>query len=400
MEKMKGRIHAIDGIRGFSLFGILSANLLIFQYGLWGTMEISLFELSSYDKWMHSFIQIVIEGSFMPIFTFLFGYSMIIMTNNFENRGLGVKRHLFRRSIFLIVLGILHGIYIWEGDILLPYGILMLLLLPFARRSAKAILLWAIVLWTIFVVLIGIGGSLEENITGFEDSESLYAYVEKTKIIYGTGTYQEIMDFRNNEEVDILNGVDILMAMLFLPFMMLPMFLMGMYAGKKKWFMNIDGCSQRLGLLAGTLIFIGIAGKSLHILTQLLWLSDLVFFIGTYSLSFGYICLIAYIYHQVALRKNMKYFEAVGKMSLTNYILQSVICTIIFYGYGFGWFGKLGVTTAFLIGIGIFIGQMILSYLYFKVFNTGPLEHLARMWTYFSFRGKNKRDKNCQASKA
>ncbi|WP_368652920.1 hypothetical protein AB4Y30_14440 [Ornithinibacillus sp. 4-3] len=63
MENMKGRIHTIDGIRGFSLFGILSANLLIFQYGLWGTMEISLFELSSYDTWMHSFIVFPTEGS-------------------------------------------------------------------------------------------------------------------------------------------------------------------------------------------------------------------------------------------------------------------------------------------------------------------------------------------------
>ncbi|MEK1833179.1 hypothetical protein AAAC51_42680 [Priestia megaterium] len=85
------RVKVIDSMRGFSLFGILLANMLIFQYGIYGKDMIHLFSLSPSDSAAYVFLKVAVEESFMPIFTFLFGYSMVKMKESLERRKLGVK---------------------------------------------------------------------------------------------------------------------------------------------------------------------------------------------------------------------------------------------------------------------------------------------------------------------
>lgn len=116
------RSTAVDAIRGLSLLGILMANMLIFQYGMFGKDELHFFQPSTLDLISHDMLKVFVEGSFMPIFTFLFGYSMIKMRESLIGKGLKYGRSFFRRSVLLIVLGLLHSIFIWEGDILLFYG--------------------------------------------------------------------------------------------------------------------------------------------------------------------------------------------------------------------------------------------------------------------------------------
>ncbi|WP_042477575.1 DUF418 domain-containing protein [Bacillus ndiopicus] len=389
MEKTKGRIHVIDGIRGFSLFGILSANMLIFQYSINGSPTMDMFTMSGLDEWMNHFIAIAITGSFMPIFAFLFGYSMIMMSQSLENKGLKVKWHLFKRSLFLIIIGLLHGIFLWEGDILFSYGTLMLILILFVRRKAKTVLIWAISTWVITFAFIGLGSFVGGGVEEISNPQSLQAYMEKTVDIYGSGTYQEIKEHRNNAEL-IEEDEPVLFLAVFVAIFMLPIFLMGIYAAKKQWFVQMQGKGRRYGLLAGVLIFLGITLKALAELGPSFSFTDFGQMIGTFILAFGYIFLIAALYNQAWFSNKMQWFEAVGKLSLTNYLLQSVICTTIFYGYGFGLFGKLGVTLGFVLGIVIYLLQLIASRYYLTHFQAGPMEKLIRTWTYFSFKRKKK----------
>lgn len=112
------RLQIIDGIRGLSLAGILMANMLIFQYGIWRKEEIHLYSPSKMDSVAYTFTKIFIEGSFMPIFAFLFGFGMIKMKQSLDRKALKYKRYFFRRFLFLLVVGFLHSTYLWEGDIL------------------------------------------------------------------------------------------------------------------------------------------------------------------------------------------------------------------------------------------------------------------------------------------
>ena len=141
------RVRFIDALRGLSLLGILLANLLIFHYGIWGKDEISYYSLSNTDKGLYSFLKIVVEGSFMPIFTFLFGYSLVKLAESIKNKNGKVKRHLWRRFLLLFTLGLLHSTYLWEGDILAFYGMMGIFLLIFLNRKKKTLIIWGVVLF-------------------------------------------------------------------------------------------------------------------------------------------------------------------------------------------------------------------------------------------------------------
>ncbi|MDX8362568.1 DUF418 domain-containing protein [Cytobacillus sp. IB215316] len=378
---VNNRVNMIDGIRGFSLFGILMANLLIFQYGLFGKDEISLLSLSATDLFAYKLIKIFIEGSFMPIFTFLFGYGMIKMKESLERKELKVKRHFVRRFIFLGAIGLVHSTLLWEGDILLLYGMMGFFLLLFMNRKSKTVLVWGIIL----LLLTSLFGYGNESGT-IEDKAILEQYVKDTFEIYGSGTYNEITYHRNN--VDPLNLPDYMYLVLLLlaPIASAPLFLLGMYAAKKQRF--TDPAKEHDLYIKYALFFvpIGLLLKSLvYIIPNQSWVG-IGSLLGANMLSLGYIYLMALGYKQGTLL--FKSFEAVGKLSMTNYLLQTVICTTIFYGYGLGLFGKLGIVNAFFLGIIIYSLQVSLSYLYLKRFRSGPFEKMIRIWTYFTLSGK------------
>lgn len=385
---MTKRIQMIDGLRGFSLFGILLANLLIFQYGIYGKDEIELFSLSTVDQSFYAFTKIFIEGSFMPIFTFMFGYSLMMMHQQFIHKELGVKWRLFRRFCILMVLGILHGIYFWEGDILFLYGMMGIFLLIFVNRKAKTILIWGILFFLIVTSLMLIPGEEEVLV----DPAFQTAYIKDMTEVYQTGTYMEIKTHRNESEDPMSQGMadgEIIAMLFMMPFVIAPMFLFGMYAGKKQFFFDVH--NEKRFYWIGTIfgIVVGLGMKSYGYVQ----LNTGFEMIGGIVLAFGYISFVALLYSWQPALRLFTYFENVGKLSLTNYIIQTVICTTIFYGYGFGLFAKIGVFKASLLGILIFTMQMAASSLYLQHFRYGPLEKFVRIGTYFSIWKRKKRNR-------
>lgn len=377
MTASTARIDTIDGIRGWSLFGILLANLLIFQYGIFGKDEIDYFNLSTTSSVFYYFTKIFIEGAFMPIFTFLFGYSLILMKQSLERKHLRVKWHLTRRSLILIGFGFLHSTILWEGDILLAYGIMGICLLPFVNRKPKTLLIWAILLVTLIAAESFI--TAEEDFSLTSDSQ-MQPYLDKTLAVYSSGTYSEIKDHRLNEDPLNMESGKTLLLFLFLPFVLSPMFLFGMYAANRKWL--IDPIKEKRAYILGTalLVPVGLFFKSTPYLFEHLNLET----VGGIVLPIGYICLFALAYTKYA--NLLTVFENVGKLSLTNYILQTVICTFIFYGYGLGLFAKIGLGAGILFGVIIYTVQVLLSTLYLKFFKQGPLEKILRIGVYLRIR--------------
>ncbi len=384
------RIQLIDGMRGLSLLGILLANLLIFQYGMFGKDSISVFSLSSLDTGVYQFLKILIESSFMPIFAFLFGYSMIKMAEGIERNGAKVKRHLVRRFILLGAIGLLHSGFLWEGDILFSYGLMGFFLLLFLNRKKKTLLIWGIILLVLTSALTY--GQLEEPA---EDLERIAAYITNTNDVYANGTYMEIMTHRINEDPLNMSGLEVVFMLLFAPLIMVPLFLFGMYAAKANHFSNPTSERNRYKFGMTVLLPLGLLLKSVGTLAAENDWTYVCLSIGGPLLALGYISAFAYAYTRFSDSIMMNAFENVGKLSLTNYLIQTVICTSIFYGYGLGQFGKLGILNSIVLGLVIFSVQCVLSHWFLKHFRRGPFEFILRMWTNFSLNG---RVKNKQSS--
>ena len=375
------RISFIDGLRGFSLLGILLANLLIFQYGMYGKDAI---ETTSFlDEAALKFVKVAVEGSAMPIFTFVFGYSFINLLESIRNKGKKSRLSILRRSTGLILLGFLHATYLWDGDILLFYGSIMIVLLPFINRKPKTLFIWATIL---FVLTTALGYGQVDSTT--KEEQEMKEYNELAYDTYGNGTYREIYEFRN----DVMppgfeDPIFIIILLIVAPFIYIPMFLFGMGVAKLGVFENL--VTERKWYIRGSIFVpLGLICKALGLL-KTDW-AGVLSMGGSMLLSIGYISLFALLYETKFFVRIRSVFENVGKLSLSNYILQTVICTFVFYGYGFGLFGQLGVAMGVLLGIVIYILQCILSTLYLKKFKRGPLEVLLRMWTNFSWSGRPK----------
>lgn len=385
---MKRRVITIDGLRGFSLIGILAANMLIFQYGMFGKDNHAHFNLSSLDNISYVWTKIFVEGSFLPIFMFLFGYSMIKLKEKMEKDNKKVKRHFARRFLLLISIGILHSIFIWEGDILFGYGFIGFLMLIFINRKKKTLLVWAIILFTL-TSLMGFGGN-EETEAKIPITDS---YIEKETKAYTSESYTDAFSFRNGDEVpfDVPDYFYIILLIM-TPIIMSPLFLLGMYAAKSNWFVNPK---EERRIYIWTALILGLSGlllKSSHY-----FLNDLSWTLGAYNvgaifLSIGYIFGFA-IFYTKETGKILSALEQVGRLSMTNYLLQSIICTSIFYGYGLGLFGKLGVTLGILLTIVIFLLQILFSHYYLKIFMMGPFEKVMRIGTYLSWNDKQEQRK-------
>lgn len=374
------RIDMIDAMRGASLFGILLANMLIFQYGIWGKDEISFSSLSQANHAAYHVIKIAIEGSFMPIFTFLFGYSMIKMKEKLEGKALKYKRYFVRRFLALLLLGILHGTYLWEGDILTFYGMMGFFLLLFLNRKSNTILIWAVILLCL-TSLLGYGGFEETK----KEQEKMETYVKETIEIYSTGTYLEIKDHRNNEiPMDISDGL-FLFILALAPLISAPLFLLGIYSAKIELF-TMPQLEKKQYKLGSLLIPVGLALKSCSLFFPHFNWSEVFNFIGANLLSIGYIFLFAWLFTLSKKEIIKQAFMSVGKLSLTNYLMQTIICTTIYYGYGFGYFGKFSVIEGITLAIGIFMVQIIASTFYLRIAKQGPIERFLRIITNFSIK--------------
>jgi uncharacterized protein len=380
------RIRIIDAIRGFCLLGILIANMIIFQYGIYGREVMRNFNPSKLDDVAHQWLLILVEGSFMPIFMFLFGYSLFKLRESLVSKGLKPGKPLVRRFLMLMVLGLLHTLLLWEGDILLAYGITGFCLLLFVKRKPKTLIIWGVIL---SVLLAGISYGLMDDTP--EEKERMTQYVEQSITVYSEGTYLEVMDFRMNEDPLGLPLGAIIVIILSMPLIMLPMFLFGIAAASKKWFHNPKRERRRYIWATVILLPLGLLLKSLAVLLSKGAWNDVLTTLGAELLALGYIFGLALVLSFLSKRSIfISAFEAVGRMSMTNYLMQTVICTTLFYGYGFGWFGQIGVLNGLLLAILIYALQAVASSYILRVFKNGPLERLLRMWTYWSFSGKSK----------
>lgn len=371
----KQRIFSIDALRGFSLLGILLMNILTFAYPY---QIINPFEFFQHqDGAWFKISSLFIIASFYPIFAFLFGYGLSIMYQNSLDKGLNYYPMITRRLLFLLLLGIIHGVFIFYGDILSTYALLGLIAIIFVRLKPQYTLVALSIGIGIFVLLYLLPMILLKDVTQIESFVGLQE-LERVNNILSSADYVSIIGFNLK-----YFGMNIANAILVGPFSILPIMLFGIYAHQINWFNKIKQYKNLYMVIGVVVLILGLAIKMIQIVLEGSVTSQLMSqMIGGPIVALSYIMFFVILCEDQTVRKILTPLQSIGKLSLTTYIMQSIICIIIFYGVGLNYYGKLPVLTIYIIGIVIYCVQLILSYLYLLKFKQGPLEKLWRKVTY------------------
>ena len=371
----KQRIFSIDALRGFSLLGILLMNILTFAYPY---QIINPFEFFQHqDGAWFKISSLFIIASFYPIFAFLFGYGLSIMYQNSLDKGLNYYPMITRRLLFLLLLGIIHGVFIFYGDILSTYALLGLIAIIFVRLKPQYTLVALSIGIGIFVLLYLLPMILLKDVTQIESFVGLQE-LERVNNILSSADYVSIIGFNLK-----YFGMNIANAILVGPFSILPIMLFGIYAHQINWFNKIKQHKNLYMVIGVVVLILGLAIKMIQIVLEGSVTSQLMSqMIGGPIVALSYIMFFVILCEDQTVRKILTPLQSIGKLSLTTYISQSIICILIFYGVGLNYYGKLPVLTIYIIGIVIYCVQLIVCYLYLLRFKQGPLEKLWRKVTY------------------
>lgn len=278
----------------------------------------------------------------------------------------------------LLIFGILHGVLLWYGDILWTYAVTGVLLLFFYKLSPKINLIIGVGILGIFTVFLLLMSLLLFGVNvPVEGAFSLPFDMTETII---DGSYSDLILINST-----FLGIS-LMNIIFLVPSVLAVFLIGLYAAQKGIFNNIDAHESLINKVAAVGLGIGLPIKILtgyavtyqSLDTAWAMLSMLSSTIGGPLMSLGYIALFLIIARKVPAM--VKILQPVGQMALTNYIMQTVIMMIIFYGFNL--FNRVDAVYFIPIVLAVFAVQIIYSHLWMKVFKFGPLEWIWRTVTY------------------
>ena len=412
----KERYRSIDVLRGFAVLGILAMNIVFFAWPMAGyenpvysggtnTINVSAWVVNS----------MFFSGKMMSIFSILFGAGLVLMTDRAEAIGksnLGVH---YRRMFWLFCIGMLHAYFIWSGDILVMYALCGIPLYLFRRRSPRFLIIFAIILVGIQLAL-GYGfslyGSFISDVAAQVDAELAAGNEpEAWKVEVHKGWNKEMRAFMapNQSDVDRMiedyrgsyldivkvRAPEVLMFQVFgfLFFglwgagarMMLGMALMklGVLTGKGDWpfYKKLAMIGYGIGLPLTVLGIVNIYTNNFSPLDASL--GTFLVGLGMVPVALGHIAIVMMACKSSLSPKFLDMLAATGRMALTHYLMQSVICTTLFYGYGGNLFARLGRLELWGIVLVIWAIQLMISPIWLKHFRFGPAEWFWRSLTYW-----------------
>ncbi|RSK28845.1 DUF418 domain-containing protein [Bacillus sp. HMF5848] len=384
------RIVTLDVIRAIALLGILSVNMKFFSTPtLQAEMAGVSYANSILDHISQWFLFIVADFKFISMFSMLFGIGFLLFMERGKQSGIDVRRLFKRRLLILLCFGLIHIFFFWYGDILTFYALLGFALLLTHEKKPSYLLKASFITISIPIILFL---SLALLLSSFEQGSSPAQQTtnqnELNRIIevYSEGSLGDIFTQRLNDISVIMVGNVFLFALV------LTMFFFGMYLWKTKIFTHTSEQLARIRKMAVTALLLAIPGLILAVAGEMYvdggdspwyFLQYAGLFMSGPTLSVFYVMsLLLLLQNEQRLTAAVKFLQPTGKMALTNYLMQTLLCTIIFYSFGFGLFGKVGPFYGLLITIFIYALQILYSYYWMKKFQYGPMEWLWRRLMY------------------
>ena len=407
------RVTSVDVLRGVAVLGILAMNIYAFAMPfqaynnplLWGGED-----PLSLGVWF--FTHLLFDQKFMPIFSMLFGAGLVLMWERAGERPMaGVW---YRRELWLLVIGAIHGYLLWFGDILFTYAVLGMLIYPLRRAKPKTLFVTGAVLLLMGLPIstltgINAGNTVEkaaeltarqeagEELTedeqslleGWREMQPMMAPTQEdvaSEIEAYLGSYPEIVAHR----APFTLMMQTVLIFFFGIWRMGGLMLIGMGLMKlgvlsasrdDRCYLRLMGVGYGLGL--------PLVATSAYQLHAESW--DPIFFqtagvhwnyVGSVLMALGHVSMVMLACRRGWLSSLQERLSATGRMAFTNYLSQSVICTTLFYGYGFGLYGSFDRPAQMLVVLAVWSLQLWWSPLWLSTMRFGPAEWLWRTLTY------------------
>jgi len=388
----KERILSLDILRGIAVLGILVMNIQSFSMISQAYMNPTAFgDLTGLNKWVFIFGDVFFNLKFMALFSMMFGAGIILITDKaLKKTGRSAGLH-YRRNFWLLLIGLLHAHLIWYGDILVPYALCGFIVFLFRKKKPKTQLIMGIIILSIGSLLYIFNGfSLpympEEAVKGIRTNWVASPEMMKEEINGYTGTYTEQTTVRSHSALMMETNV----FLFYFLWRVSGLMLIGM--ALYKWGILVAKRSRSFykrgflwSIIPGLLLVIYGNIKNFEhnwSFEYSMFLGSQYNYWGSLLLVYSYICLVMLFVQSNILDRLKDRLAAVGRMALTNYLLQSIICIFIFYGIGLGLYGQVSRTFQLLIVLGIWILQLLYSKPWLKRYYFGPFEWLWRSLTY------------------
>ncbi len=373
----KKRYLVLDALRGFALLGIILANFP--EFSLWTFADPA--SHTPLDRAVRAFQYFFIDGKFYTLFSVLFGIGFSIQLANAGQR----TGKFYRRMTVLFVIGLLHLLFLWSGDILMLYAAMGMLLPLFRRLPTKGLLAAA----GVFLVLPVISDALfphladplEVGYMGLSDrygiSEVGFAAWLRDLDGYGglnrflrMGAVERMWEFVSSHRY----------------FKVLGLFLIGFAIGNERMFADLPAFKGLMRKVLAWGFAVGLPVSLLYTWSNMAGgstvLRDVFYLFSVYPMGLAYAAGFCLLFERRAGAPAWRLFGATGRMACSNYLGQSVFGILLFSGIGLGWGAGVDLLTTELIALGVYVFQMIFSHFWLKRFYFGPVEWVWRMLTY------------------
>lgn len=375
------RIFSIDVLRGIALLGILFVNIFSFHTPyLYG--DLSTFAKSPLDRWVFTMIDLFVQASFYPLFAMLFGYSFLLLKEKLDEKGGRFYTVTVRRMLILLIIGLIHATVVWAGDILVTYAVFGFLLIMFINLSAKVLTTISILLYTIpnlwlFYQMLPLATFISKNhISVYDESKAA-----EVTAVYQHGSFLEVT-VQRLQDWYLETGSAFIMLM----FMVFPLFLFGVSLAKTKRLVQNKKNDRFWSWVLIITLPTGLLLKLIpYIFEKNIATEHIQNVFGGSILTLTYISIIYLLCYKGKLADFFGMFRDVGKISLTNYLFQSILCSFIFYSYGLGLYGQISYTESTLLAGTIYLLQMVISRKWLNHYQMGPMEWIWRRFTYGNF---------------
>ncbi|MDH3243499.1 MAG: DUF418 domain-containing protein [Saprospiraceae bacterium] len=397
------RIQALDFLRGVAILGILIMNIQSFAMpGAAYTNPTAFGDLNGINRWVWMLSHLLGDQKFMTIFSLLYGAGIVMIAERAKAKAARPASLHFRRTFWLLIIGLIHAHLIWYGDILVSYALCALFVYFFRKLRPLTLLIIGVLFVSMHTLLYWFFGTSLEHwpVDALNLAKSSWQPTPEeieAEINAVTGSLLEQIKYNSQ-------------SALFLEILVFPVLFLWRAGGLMlvgmamyKWGILSGLKSSRfyqLGLLCSWLLGFPIVIYGLVQNFETDWnfhysmyLGSQYNYWGSLPISFGYICITMLIIRSKALPWIRIRLAAVGQMALTNYLSQSIICIIIFYGIGFGLFGRLDRVYQIGILVPIWLLQILWSKPWLDRYRFGPAEWMWRSLTYLKFQPFIKKQK-------
>ena len=360
------RIDVADALRGIAVAGIMLYHS-VEHFDIFTKKPIA--HTLPCDDLVGQVMEWLLSGKMYGIFAMLFGLSFFIMNDNQQQKGRGFSGRFAWRMCLLFMFGLINVAF-YDGDILMLYAVYGLLLIPVSFLPLRAV-------WCIIGLLAIQPVELFCLLTDVTiDHTRLFDKYYQTIALHEDGTFWEnaVNNLRYGFELNLRYNVYSGRLTQLLCF-----FILGMQLGRQRLFYR-EGNNLRIWYLVLAISFIVIMSLSFVDFGVLdLWLTPIY---NLFILLMIVSAVVSAWYAFKRVRKVLKHLCVFGRMSLTNYLLQSVVGCYIFYGYGLSFYRRVGITYAVLIGFGMVVCQYLFCRWWFRSHTRGPLESLRKKLTW------------------